>query len=56
MLLSRVCDTDETARLYPLNSLRNYARLAARTQLVAMVDVDLLPSRSLSQDLARPEQ
>ncbi|GIL60836.1 hypothetical protein Vafri_15357 [Volvox africanus] len=38
--------------LYPVNSLRNYARLMADTDLIANVDVDMLPSASLSAALA----
>ncbi|GAX73256.1 hypothetical protein CEUSTIGMA_g710.t1 [Chlamydomonas eustigma] len=41
--------------LYPMNILRNYARLQARTHLIGLFDVDMLPSLSLYQDLADPE-
>lgn len=40
--------------LMPINSLRNYALLAATTPLVAMVDVDLLVSQGLRQELGDP--
>ncbi len=29
--------------LYPVNALRNYARLLADTPLIANIDVDMLP-------------
>ncbi|GLI66615.1 hypothetical protein VaNZ11_010539 [Volvox africanus] len=34
--------------LYPVNSLRNYARLLADTDLIANIDVDMVPSLSIS--------
>lgn len=48
----------EQAMLYilPINLLRNAALLAAQTPLVAMIDIDLLVSRSFAdavQDSAR---
>ncbi|GFR50315.1 hypothetical protein Agub_g12509 [Astrephomene gubernaculifera] len=40
--------------LYPVNSLRNYARLLADTDLITNIDVDMLPSASISAALADP--
>ncbi|EFJ52225.1 hypothetical protein VOLCADRAFT_103232 [Volvox carteri f. nagariensis] len=47
-------DTRAASTLYPLNTLRNYARLMADTDLITNVDVDLLPSMSISYALADP--
>ena len=40
----------------PINSMRNQALLNAKTSLVAMVDVDLMISRSLYEDLLNPDR
>lgn len=40
------------ASLLPINGLRNAALLAVTTPLAAMVDVDLLVSASLAQEMA----
>ncbi len=41
--------------LYPVNSLRNYARLMADTDLIANIDVDMIPAASFSAALAQPQ-
>eukprot|EP00198_Chlamydomonas_reinhardtii_P012265 XP_001701602.1 predicted protein [Chlamydomonas reinhardtii] len=40
--------------LYPVNVLRNYARLMARTPLVGLIDVDLIISDSLAAEMNDP--
>jgi hypothetical protein len=40
----------------PINSLRNQAVLLAQTPLVAMLDADMVVSRSLAQSLGYPTQ
>ncbi|KAG2422729.1 hypothetical protein HXX76_015816 [Chlamydomonas incerta] len=40
--------------LYPVNSLRNWARLMADTDLITNIDVDMIPSVSISDVLADP--
>ncbi len=51
ILLYELYQQEKATALYPVNSLRNYARLLADTPLVANIDVDMLPSLSLSQAL-----
>mmetsp|Transcript_13298 Transcript_13298/g.23396 ORF Transcript_13298/g.23396 Transcript_13298/m.23396 type:complete len:454 (+) Transcript_13298:14-1375(+) len=51
LVLYEVVALQFLAGLIPINSLRNVAILATSTPLVAMVDVDLLLSASLGQEL-----
>jgi hypothetical protein len=55
MLLYEVFAEERATALYPVNTLRNYARLMADTQLVANIDVDMLPSATLSRALLSPK-
>jgi hypothetical protein len=41
--------------LYPVNTLRNYARLQARTPLIGLFDADMLTSLTLFYDLLKPD-
>eukprot|EP00775_Hariotina_reticulata_P011145 gene11145-11298_t len=41
--------------MFPINTMRNYGLLQARTPLVAMVDVDLIVSNALLQWLLEPK-
>eukprot|EP00887_Chlorella_sp_A99_P006440 scaffold3.g6440.t1 len=43
------------AGLYPINAARNRAIALARTEALALVDVDFVPSRSLSEGLGETE-
>lgn len=54
VLLYEVFAEERATVLYPVNALRNYARLLADTPLIANIDVDMLPSASLSRALAAP--
>eukprot|EP00798_Chlamydomonas_sp_ICE-L_P015620 gene15620-21724_t len=53
MLLIHEVFTEQQAAnvLYPVNSLRNWARLMADTPLIANIDVDMLPSVTMSKSL-----
>ncbi len=53
LLYETVVDSVMTV-LLPINTMRNYGLLAARTRLVAMVDVDLLVSNTLIDWLKTP--
>jgi glycosyltransferase-like protein LARGE len=55
MLLYEIFAEERATALYPVNTLRNYARLLADTQLIANIDVDMLPSATLSRALLSPE-
>lgn len=49
MLLYETVLDDVMTVMFPINTLRNYALLQARTPLVSMVDVDLIVSNALLQ-------
>jgi glycosyltransferase-like protein LARGE len=54
MLLVETVSEASMQWMLPINVLRNHALMAARSQLVAMVDVDLLPSAGLAEWLLQP--
>lgn len=54
MLLVETVAEESMQWMLPINVLRNYAVMAARTRLVAMVDVDLLPSVGLADWMLQP--
>lgn len=56
MLVYESVSNDQVAVLYPVNSLRNLARLMADTELIANIDVDMLPSASMSAALQDPKR
>lgn len=51
-LLYEAVANERASTLYPVNTLRNVARLLADTEAMANIDVDMLPSVSLSTDLS----
>lgn len=52
VLVYELISEERAMALYPINSMRNFARLLADTPLIANIDVDMLPSLSLSASLA----
>ena len=56
MLLYEFVADNVTSLMMPINALRNAALLPASTPLVAMVDADLLVSRSLAQEADQPDK
>lgn len=54
MYFYEVYDSTTSALLYPVNYLRNYARMQVRTRLMAMIDVDMLMSSSFSKEMEQP--
>jgi glycosyltransferase-like protein LARGE len=49
MLLYETVVDEVMKVMFPINTMRNYALLQAKTRLVAMVDVDLIVSNTLLQ-------
>lgn len=56
MLVYELYQEERAMMLYPVNLLRNLARLQARTPLIAMMDVDMLISTNLVEELRSPEK
>lgn len=52
VLVYELISEERAVALYPINSLRNLARLLTDTPLIANLDVDMLPSLSLCESLA----
>jgi hypothetical protein len=51
MLVYEVYAEERAMMLFPINALRNMARLQARTPLLALIDVDMLVGAQLYKDL-----
>ncbi len=56
MLLYETVSDDVMMYLLPINTMRNYGLLQARTPQVAMVDVDLIVSNTLFEWFTKPEK
>ncbi|MEW5311311.1 MAG: hypothetical protein WDW38_003038 [Sanguina aurantia] len=54
MLVFEILDNTRTSMLHPVNVLRNFARLQARTPLIGLFDVDMLVSSALAAELVKP--
>ncbi|MEW5309976.1 MAG: hypothetical protein WDW38_001814 [Sanguina aurantia] len=54
LLVYEVFSEERALMLYPFNVLRNLARMQARTPVIALLDVDMLASRTLYTWLAEP--
>ncbi|KAG2428016.1 hypothetical protein HXX76_012002 [Chlamydomonas incerta] len=54
MLVAEPYRDGKSLVLYPVNVLRNYARLMARTPLIGLIDVDLIISDSLASEMNDP--
>ena len=54
MLQAEFVAAETMSALLPINSLRNYGLIQAKTRLVSMVDVDLLPSMTLYNWMTMP--
>lgn len=55
LLVYELFQEERAIMLYPVNAMRNLARLQAKTPMIALLDVDMLVSRSLSEDLKKVE-
>ncbi|KAF5826710.1 glycosyl-transferase for dystroglycan-domain-containing protein [Dunaliella salina] len=54
MLFYEIFDSHLSSLLYPINAMRNFARMPVKTELVSAIDVDMVISRSLSTHLLDP--
>jgi len=54
MFVYEVFDSLEATMLYPVNTLRNLARMQVRTRLLSAIDVDMMISKTLSEELSDP--
>ncbi|GAX84389.1 hypothetical protein CEUSTIGMA_g11811.t1 [Chlamydomonas eustigma] len=54
MFLWEAFDSKQASLLYPVNSLRNYARMQVRTNLLSAIDVDMMISSSVGRAFEHP--